>query len=133
MEQRFDNYFDTIKALAEYPALMKVHLNFGGVVRGSVALDYLLNEYNGAKKGNTVSKAYTEYANLVEEDNKQTSDKIEMQNRLETLQKCVFVLMKRSNLNMEDIQTEYEELTKSSGDDESDDSEESNIKREKLV
>ena len=72
-------------------------------------MDYVLSEYNGAKTGNTVSKAYTEYLELVEDD-KKLSDKIKLENRVYNLEKAVTVLLNHANLSLDEVDIEYEEM-----------------------
>ena len=108
-DQRSENYFKIIKELAAIKTLREVNTSFSSVMRGPVALDYVLSEYNGAKTGNTVSKAYTEYLELVEDD-KKLSDKIKLENRVYNLEKAVTVLLNHANLSLDEVDIEYEEM-----------------------
>ena len=109
LDQRLDNYFKIIEELAAFEPLGEVNTSFSSVMRGPVALDYVLSEYNGAKTGNTVSKAYNEYTELVE-DKKKLSDKIKLENRVFNLEKCVTVLLNHAKVSLEEVDIEYEKM-----------------------
>ena len=97
--------------MASFDILTKVNYNFRSVVRGSIAINYVLKHFNSAKTGNSQSKAYEAYKEMVL-SKKTASDKIEIDNRLDYLQKCVDYLMKRSNITRDEILNDDEESVK---------------------
>lgn len=97
---------------------MDVDECFGTVLKGQLALNCVLENYNAATTGNTVSKAHSDCLTAVEE-NAQRSDRIEMKLKLEHLNKCVCVLLKKSNVNQEEVEKRHAELSKESDDDDS--------------
>ena len=82
--------------------------NFRDVVRGSIAINYVLKHFNSAKTGNSQSKAYEAYKETVL-SKKTASDKIEIDNRLDYLQKCVDYIMRLSKITRDDILNDDEE------------------------
>ena len=82
--------------------LSEVNTNFRSVVRGKVAMDFVLKNYNGGKTATAVSRAYNDYIEM-KETQKSECDMRKMQKEIEYLHECVNLLMKRAKITKNDI------------------------------